>query len=120
MALDLGFARNFGSVHTGIALKYLNSTLIDQYKATAYAGDAGFQIPFGSRLVIGSAIQNIGTSMKYLDSGDPLPRIARIGASYVLIPTVHPTRLLLDAPYYMNEKQLRPGMGLEVMVGPLA
>jgi LysM repeat protein len=104
----------------GVTGKYITSTLIESAKATAYAADFGLQMPINSRVRIGGAVQNFGTKMTYLNEGDNLPRIVRGGMSVMLFPGRYQTSLLLEAPYFVNEQELRPSLGVETTVGPLA
>jgi len=68
----------------GTNFKLLHSTLIEKYSATAFAGDFGIlYLPDLLRGVsIGGVIQNIGTELKYVDVGDPLPLTYRLGIGY--------------------------------------
>lgn len=120
LALALGYARDIGPVTFGMTGKYLSSELIETEKATAFAGDFGLSVPVMSRLRIGAAVQNIGTQLKFIEEGDDLPRIARAGFALALIPQKYVTTLLVDAPYFLNEEELRPSVGLEVSIGVLS
>lgn len=119
LALHLGYARALGNLEVGFAVKYLSSTLIESAKATAFAGDLGLTMALNNRMRLGVAMQNYGTQLKYANEGEDLPRIFRSGLSLAL-PTKAASTLLLEAPYYMNEEEIRPALGLEVKVGVLA
>jgi len=116
----VGYAHKFGGLSLGFSGKFLQSKLIEQVSATAYAADAGFMLPVNSRIRIGGAALNYGTQLKYEEAGDNLPRMLRIGAAFLLAPGRSNTTLLLDAPYMVNEKITTPSVGLETLVGPLA
>lgn len=120
LSVALGYSRNFNGLSIGMTGKYLSSQLIDSYKASAYAADFGLSLGVGSRIRVGAAIQNLGSQLKFISEGDNLPRIARMGLSYNMIPGKWNTMLLLDAPYYLNEAEVRPAIGLETLVGPMA
>jgi LysM repeat protein len=120
MTASLGYSSHLGSMNWGFIGKYISSKLIDQYKATAFAADLGLQMAMTQRLNLGAAIQNVGTKMTYLSEGDSLPRKVSVGAAYLLIPGNYATTMLIDMPYYAVDKEVRPSLGVEVKVGPMA
>jgi len=120
LTLGLGYARNIGSTSYGLNFKYLRSEIIEMETAQAYAVDLGLSQGLGSRLRFGAALQNFGTQLKFVENGDELPRIARAGVNILVFNGKVPVTLLLDAPYYMNERELRPATGLEFGFGLLA
>ncbi len=120
MTVTFGVGRSYGRASLGLNVKYLSSELIEKEKARAYAIDLGFSSPVNSRLRVGTALQNIGTQLKYAEEGNKLPRVARVGASLDLLTGHRPLTLLLDVPYFMNETELRPAAGLELGIGALA
>jgi hypothetical protein len=119
LVLGLGMARHMGRFYAGVAGKYFSSELAETDKATAYAADAGVGYRLSSRIQVGAAVQNIGTQLKFNGVGNELPRIARVGMAMAL-PAATRTLVLLDAPYYLNQSQFYPAVGLEAGVGPLA
>lgn len=120
LALTLALAHEIRGVSVGVAGKYLSSELAETARAQAFALDLGMSVPVGSRFRLGGAVQNIGTELKYQNDGDPLPRSARGGLSYLVVPQGYVTTLLVDVNYLMNERLLEPSLGLETVVGPLA
>lgn len=116
----LGVARNVGRVSIGVAAKYFSSELIEQAKATAVAGDVGVQMQMNPQFRAGAALQNFGSQLKFVSESNNLPRIARIGMTGQLATGRIPLNGFFDVPYHFNEAQLRPGVGLECPVGPLA
>ncbi|MFH2204657.1 MAG: PorV/PorQ family protein [Elusimicrobiota bacterium] len=67
----------------GVNAKIIRSTLAQQYSATAMAADAGyFLYSPETRFSYGLSVLNIGTKMKYVEEGDPLPVTARTGVAY--------------------------------------
>lgn len=120
LLVSLGMSRSLGKMSYGASVKFLQSKLVEQYSATAYAADLGVLMPIGNRMHLGLAARNIGTQLKYVDEGDSLPRIYDMGLAMNLIPGAHSTTLMLNTPYYANEKSLLPGVGLETLVGPMA
>ena len=120
LVASLGVAARVRGASIGVTAKVITSELIEQERATAYAADLGLQIPVGSRLRIGAAAQNFGTAMVYISEPDPLPRIVRGGVSYLLLPNFYSTSLLADVPYYLNEREWTPSVGVEARAGVLA
>lgn len=118
--VNLGLGRKLRSASVGVNLKYLSSQLIEKEKATAYAADFGLSMALGSRVRVGGAVQNIGTQLKYVQEGDSLPRIVRAGMAVSLVRGNSPLSLLVDAPYFVNEAEVRPALGLELGIGALA
>ncbi len=89
-------------------------------KARAFAGDFGLGLDVNSKIRLAASVQNVGSKLKFNDVGDDLPRIARAGASILLITKGLATTLFLDAPYHLNSEEYRPAIGLETVVGPMA
>ncbi len=119
VALTLGYATKSENMLTGFSGKYLSSEVLGK-KASAFAGDVGLQMPLTNSFRIGAALQNIGTQLKYVHEANELPRMARAGMSWNLIHGAYTTTLLLDASYFMNEREIKPAMGLETLVGPMS
>ncbi|MCG3204729.1 MAG: hypothetical protein KCHDKBKB_01445 [Elusimicrobia bacterium] len=69
----------------GLTGKYLRSELAETASANAYAFDGGLQwkTPLQG-FVLGGAVQNVGSDIKYEEKGDPLPQTVRAGASYTV------------------------------------
>ena len=120
LAATFGVATQRGDNQWGAAVKYLSSQLAETDRARAFALDLGVRRQLGSRLVIGSALQNFGTQLKFVNEGDPLPRLLRVGAAFQATHGRAPLLLNAEAPYLFNEKELRPAFGAEIHVGPLA
>lgn len=69
----------------GLAPKYLKSTLVEQYDATATALDGGFMIfPFpellNERVTVGGTFQNFGSKLTYRTAEQSLPETTALGA----------------------------------------
>lgn len=117
---SIGLGQNFGRFRLGASGKYISSELGERAKATAFAVDLGAGMNVSKRFQFGLAAQNLGGSLKYDVASEHLPQTFRAGVSYLLISKKAPTTLLLDAPYFYFEKELRPGVGLETNLGLLA
>lgn len=120
LSIGLSGARTLGRTSVGLTMKYLSSTLLDTYSAQAVAFDMGMHTPLQRNWMIGAAIQNIGTEMKYLDSGDPLPGVARLGLSRKFSGRSTTSLITLDGRYRLNEQDFIPAVGMEVNIGPMA
>jgi len=119
--LDAGFGygRKWGPLSAGFTAKYISSELAQTSKAHAFALDAGVDFPLNPRVSWGAAVQNLGTALKFMDVGDPLPRIVRTGLAATLGQAYRPVTLLVDLPYLLNEQKLRPGLGAELGLSPI-
>jgi len=74
-------ARFSGNTYIGVMVKWIQSTLLQKYRANAVGIDIGVLHKvkgFG----LGMAIQNMGTEMKFVEVGDSLPFTVRLGGSY--------------------------------------
>ena len=120
LAATLGGAFTRGRIGFGGAVKFLSSQLAESSRATAYAVDLGVRSEISPRFRVSSALQNLGTKLKFVDEGDPLPRILRAGAEFEAIHGRAPITLSVETPYFLNEKELRPSLGAEIRVGPMA
>lgn len=120
LAASFGFAVTRAGMQWGGALKYLSSQLAESNRAHAFAIDLGARRQVGSRLAIDSALQNFGTQLKYMNEGDPLPRLFRVGAEFQATQGRAPLSVNVEAPYLFNEKEIRPALGSEVRIGPMA
>ena len=67
----------------GITPKFIRSKLVEQYTASGYGVDMGvmaYLFPqFGDRLVLGGAVQNLGTKLKYRAAESDLPQTMSFG-----------------------------------------
>jgi len=90
-------------VSVGINAKFLQSTLAEQYKATAYAGDIGFLLrPFDDRICFGFAARNFGTGLRYMKKEDSLQREYICGMAVRLFET-NLNKLSFMGDYVKNE-----------------
>jgi len=74
-------ARFSGNTYLGVMIKWIQSTLLEEYRARAVGIDMGVLHKVGG-FGLGMAIQNIGTEMKFVEVGDSLPLTIRLGGSY--------------------------------------
>jgi hypothetical protein len=99
----------------GVSGKYIHSTLAGGYSAQAVAADAGYLVHSPEAgLSAGVSMLNMGTKMKFINEGDPLPLTARCGLAYQFgVPSVHNFIAAADGEYLLYEKQALANIGLE-------
>lgn len=91
-AVSVGYGRKlkWDWLGLGAALKYLRED-IDNVSAHAVAADLGvradLEAPLGAPLVLGMAIQNVGTKLKFQSSREDLPLNLKAGLAYRFIET---------------------------------
>lgn len=83
MSLGFYYARPLGEdMAWGAGIKYISSRL-DDVTATAIAVDGGLTKDFpGIRTQAGIAVKNLGTQMKFVSEGDPLPLTVKVGGKH--------------------------------------
>jgi len=74
-------ARFSGNTYAGVMVKWIQSTLVEEYRTSAVGIDMGV-LHKVKGLGLGVALQNIGTEMKFIEVGDSLPFTIRFGGSY--------------------------------------
>lgn len=85
--LTLSFSRNLvgENFSVGTNAKLLNSTIVEEKSATAFALDLGVLYTLmEGKLAFGLSVQNAGTKLKYMKESAPLPLTVRVGAAYKL------------------------------------
>jgi len=99
------------SWNAGINLKYLSSTLLEEYKATTFGVDVGVLGSSGKNTRVGLVVQNIGGGIKYKEETDPLPMTIRAGVSYHLMNNVihRVTAIGEIARYYEGDSKMHLG-----------
>ena len=84
MAVSLSYGRKILSDadSIGVNLKIINSKIVES--ATAFAFDFGAQSSrfMEGKLLLGFAVQNIGTSLKYETTRENLPILVKLGSAY--------------------------------------
>lgn len=123
MLLSFTGARWFGllgqPIAVGANLKILHSTLVEEYTATAFAGDLGVRYeikPLVENLHVGLAIKNIGTPLTYIETADPLPAYALAGLSYGFSPDANVAILVAGDVNYDLENKIRGNVGTQVRI----
>lgn len=101
----------------GINIKYVRSTLVDEYTGNAFAGDLGYLLKHNrSGLSFGMALTNMGSGVKYIDATTKMPSVAKSGLAW-LIPTLkdHHLRLSFQGDFHLNENYFVYRMGAEYL-----
>jgi hypothetical protein len=109
VAINLGYARGLGSFFWGVNAKYIRSTILTS--ANAYALDLGLLSPscLGGKFQGAFTLSNLGTSMKFEQTSEPLPLTTRLGGVYRLTP-----RLLFSADaVFPRDKGPHTALGME-------
>ena len=117
MALSVGYGINIlDSLGCGVSLKFITSTLAQDYHALAAAVDLGLLYkPFDSKYAIGLALQNIGTKLVYISQGDALPFTVRGGASF-MVRENNTESWLVAADLVYLDSSLRYDLGVEAVL----
>lgn len=126
--LDVAYAERVGSTplelresayginhFLGIGGKYLRSTLVESFHASAVTFDAGYLVMSPEAgLALGAAVTNIGGKIKYQDQGDPLPTTVRAGAAFQSgVTGAQSLTLAADGEFLVHEQLWRTQFGLE-------
>lgn len=82
MSMTVGYSSKVGDeVSLGVGVKYISSKIKES--GSAFAGDVGLLYkPMESEMSIGISVQNVGSEIKYVEEGDSLPMVIRIGGGY--------------------------------------
>ncbi|MBI4369284.1 MAG: hypothetical protein HY547_03530 [Elusimicrobia bacterium] len=129
LAWGIGYAETFlrggfggkslgEGIHSiGMMIHGIQSNLLSQYTAYAAAVSAGY-FAYYPRLAVGLSVANVGTKLKYINSGDPLPVSARAGFALPRKITSGIGYILAyDAIY--EERAFHHRSGVELNLGPI-
>lgn len=120
LAVGFGYAGDIHGVSFGVTGKYFNSDLGERASADALAGDVGLSVPVFETVRVGLSLQNFGSKLKFVSERQNLPRVLRTGLSWNVFHGKNSTQFFLDAPYFFNQSEIRPAVGIETLFGPLA
>lgn len=93
----------------------LRSTLLEEYNATAFGADLGIlqKDLIWPGLQAGLALHDLGTEIKYLEAGDPMPTTLLVGAAYGFpVSAGHGLRLGVDL-LFPNDSDPQQNLGAE-------
>lgn len=92
----------------GVNVKYVRSTLVEDYTGNGVAGDVGYLLKHNrSGISFGASFSNLGSGVKYISDTTKMPSVARAGLSW-LMPSLyeHQLRVSAQADFHMNEDML--------------
>ncbi len=101
--------------YLGFSLKYIKSTLLEDYSAATPALDAGYRMVEPEKgFAFGVSMSNIGGKVKYVKESYPLPQIFRAGFSLRSSPIMD-QQLLFTAEYdkFIQDKDSAAKLGIE-------
>lgn len=109
MAITLAYATKMNNkLNLGLNVKMVNCK-IDDETASAYGADIGAIYKASPKLDFGISVQNIGTELKFIEEGDPLPMTVRLGGAYKAM-----DQLLIGLDvHYPNDADLAVSLGAE-------
>ncbi|MBN1622370.1 MAG: PorV/PorQ family protein [Endomicrobiales bacterium] len=109
MAVSLAYARCLNEQWgVGLNAKIIQSKIEDE-SASAFAVDIGGLYKVSERVDLGLVIQNLGTEVKFISEGDPLPMTVRLGGGYT---PINDLLLGLDV-VYPNDSDIYASIGGE-------
>ncbi len=116
LVVSLGYGQRFEhGLCAGLAVKMLRSTLLEEYDATAFGADLGIlqKDLIWPGLQVGLALRDLGTEIKYVDAGDPMPTTLLVGAAYGFpVSAGHGLRLGIDV-LFPNDGDPQQNLGAE-------
>ena len=103
------------NISVGFGAKYLRSTLFNDYTASAMFFDAGMlYTSLNNRHAFGFSLRNLGNSIKYFQTNEPLPREFDAGYSIKLSPAkLHELVLGASLAKVINDNNQNIVFGLE-------
>ena len=99
-----------GKLGLGASLKLIRQ-VIDDEDGNAYAGDIGAIYQATDKMTLGASVNNIGSEMKLVEEGFPLPAEGRVGAAYKAF-----KNLLLSADVKSDAENVSAHIGSEIKV----
>jgi len=98
----------------GVSGKFVQSTLVEEYSAHAFAADVGYLANSPEAgLSLGLSALNLGGALKYIDTADPLPSTLRGGLAWQTNSPAHAFLIAADGEWLTHEKQWHANAGLE-------
>lgn len=101
----------------GVGAKLIRSTLLETYRASAFAGDVGYLVSAPETgWSFGSSILNLGGKLKYVEQADPLPAAVRAGFAWQGgSRSLHDVVAAADADYLLAEETWHASAGFEYL-----
>jgi hypothetical protein len=100
----------------GATVKYIRSTLVENYTAQSVAVDIGYMYKLPEyNLNLGASVLNLGSPVKYDTVGDPLPTSIRGGFGYKIPFPLADSHVTFtgDIEHFTNEVETRKLIGVE-------
>jgi hypothetical protein len=119
MSMAVSYAHRMNGIGMGGTMKIIRQT-IGEFSATAYAVDAGVLYRMrGKPISLGASLTNLGTEVKFIDRGFPLPMTMRFGATFGMTRKFpHALSVQVDVP---RDNDIALRLGLEYLgFGPFA
>ncbi len=112
----ISYGRRFReNISLGLTLKIATSRLFEKASATAFAGDIGvLYFPPWEKLTVSAAVQNLGTSSRFVDKANPLPFSGFVGAGYLIEKKGYYLAPGFDLTYLFDEQRIIPEIGFEL------
>lgn len=101
----------------GVNIKYLRSTLVDEYTGNGAGIDIGYLLKHNrSRISFGFALSNLGTGIKYIEETEKMPTTAKAGLSWMM-PTLYDQkiRLAYQGDFHIGENYFVSRFGAEYL-----
>jgi hypothetical protein len=112
-AYSLAYGQRLGEkLSLGVTGKLITEKISDA-SASAYGADAGLLYRASPKLRLAAVLANVGSDVKFVNEGDPLPTAGRLGATYQLIPQVD----ISGEGVYRKTGLASGGMGVEWRYG---
>lgn len=100
---------------TGGTVKFAISNMAEIKTAQAYALDIGGLYYFREDVIISLAVQNLGTTTKFIEKQERLPQSVLLGLGYTKIFTGgYYLYFASDITYMFNERRTTPTLGVEI------
>ncbi|MFH1416003.1 MAG: hypothetical protein ABIH89_07975 [Elusimicrobiota bacterium] len=105
----------------GVTVKMATSRLVERASSNAFAADVGglFVLP-EKNLSFTGAVQNLGSSSKFVEKANPLPLSAFLGAGYAIEFGEYYMTPGCDLTYLIDEERMVPELGFELGRNPFS
>jgi len=109
-AITLAYSKSISdNLGLGLNLKIISMS-IDDKSASSFAADLGGLYKASKKLDLGLALQNVGGTVKFIDTADPLPMNLKIGSKFQATDKL---MLALDINYGTSDSVSNANLGVE-------
>ena len=107
--------------YLGGTVKYLHSSLAETYSASAGAFDVGYLAKLPKlNLAFGASVLNVGSQVKFISVGDPLPTSMRLGLAWKTPLNIASEKVQMtfagDLNRFVQEGDTREQLGVEALI----